>query len=163
GIRIRDAALVAAARLSARYITDRHLPDKAIDLVDEAASRLKMEIESLPTPIDQVERRIVALEIERQALAKERDKVSKARHDEVGREIAALREQANTMRAQWQREKELIGEVQRIKAEIDQVKTEMDLVTRRGDLNKAAELRYGRLPELEKQLTGRNAALVEMQ
>jgi ATP-dependent Clp protease ATP-binding subunit ClpB len=163
GIRIRDAALVAAARLSSRYITDRHLPDKAIDLVDEAASRLKMEIESLPTPIDQVERRILALEIEKQAMSREKDKASKARHEEVSREIAHLREQADAMKAQWQREKELITEVQKIKAEIDQVKTDVDLATRKGDLNKAAELRYGRLPELDKQLLARNAALAEAQ
>src|SRR5262249_46705653 len=163
GIRIRDAALVAAARLSSRYITDRHLPDKAIDLVDEAASRLKMEIESLPTPLDQVERRIIALELEKQAMSREKDKASKARLEEVSREIAHLREEADGMKAQWQREKELIGEVQKIKAEIDQVKTEIDLVTRKGDLNKAAELRYGRLPELDKQLVARNAGLAEAQ
>ncbi|HJZ88008.1 MAG TPA: ATP-dependent chaperone ClpB [Polyangia bacterium] len=163
GIRIRDAALTAAARLSARYITDRHLPDKAIDLIDEAASRLKMEIESLPTPIDQVQRKVVALEIEKQALAKEKDKASRPRLKVVEREIAELREQADAMKARWQREKEIIGELNRIKAEIDQAKTEVDLATRRGDLNRAAELRYGRLPELEKQLAARNAALLEAQ
>jgi ATP-dependent Clp protease ATP-binding subunit ClpB len=163
GIRIRDAALVAAARLSARYITDRQLPDKAIDLVDEAASRLKMEIESLPTPIDQLERRIVSLEIERQALSREKDRASRARLEEVAREVAELRSQADAMKARWQREKELIGEIRKIKAEIDQVKTDVDVATRRGDLNRAAELRYGRLPELDKQLSGRNAALAEAQ
>src|SRR5262249_35924286 len=163
GIRIRDAALTAAARLSARYITDRHLPDKAIDLIDEAASRLKMEIESLPTPIDQVQRKVVALEIEKQALPKEKAKASRPRLKVVEREIAELREQADAMKARWQREKEIIGELNRIKAEIDQAKTEVDLAPRRGDLNRAAELRYGRLPELEKQLAARNAALLEAQ
>jgi ATP-dependent Clp protease ATP-binding subunit ClpB len=159
GIRIRDAALVAAARLSDRYIADRFLPDKAIDLVDEAASRLKMEIESLPTPIDTLERRVVSLEIERQALAKESDEASKTRRAEVEREIANLREQVSTMRARWQRERELIGELRRDKENIDRVKTEAELVQRRGDLNRAAELTYGELPKLEKRIAEVNRKL----
>ncbi len=163
GIGIRDAALVAAARLSSRYIADRQLPDKAIDLVDEAASRLKMEIESLPTAIDQLERRMLSLEIEKQALSKEKDKASKERAETVSREIAELREQAEAMKAKWQREKEIIAEIHRLKAEVDDAKTQAELATRKGDLAKAAELQYGRLPELEKQLTGRNAALAEAQ
>jgi ATP-dependent Clp protease ATP-binding subunit ClpB len=163
GIRIRDSALVAAAKLSARYITDRHLPDKAIDLIDEAASRLKMEIESLPTPIDQIDRRLVALEIEKQALGKEHDKASAGRLREVTREIADLREQSQAMKATWQREKEIIADIKRIKEAIDAAKTEGEQATRRGDLTKAAELRYGRLPDLEKQLKNKNAELAVAQ
>ncbi|MGZ3429664.1 MAG: ATP-dependent Clp protease ATP-binding subunit, partial [Polyangia bacterium] len=159
GIRIRDGALVAAARLSDRYIQDRFLPDKAIDLIDEAASRLKMEIDSLPTPIDNLQRRITTLEIERQALSKENDKQSKARLEEVGREIAELNEQLGAMRAQWQREKELIANIRKAKEEIDKAKTEAELAQRRGDLNRAAELQYGILPNLEKQLAEANDAL----
>jgi ATP-dependent Clp protease ATP-binding subunit ClpB len=159
GIRIRDAALTAAARLSDRYIQDRFLPDKAIDLIDEAASRLKMEIDSLPTPIDNLQRKIVSLEIEKQALAKEGDKLSKARLEEVGREIADLTEQANAMKAQWRREKELIAAIRKVKEEIDKAKTEGELAQRRGDLNRAAELRYGILPDLEKKLAEANDAL----
>ena len=159
GIQIRDAALVAAARLSQRYITGRFLPDKAIDLIDEAASRLKMEIDSLPTPIDTLQRKVVALEIERQALSKEKDKASKKRKEEVEREVAELKEQASTMKAKWQREKELISNIRATKEEIDKVKTETELAQRRGDLNKAAELRYGRLPDLEKKLAEANQAV----
>ena len=156
GIRIRDAALVAAARLSDRYISDRFLPDKAIDLVDEAASRLKMEIDSLPTPIDTVERKIVALEIENQALAKESDDASRTRKAEVEAEIADLRERSSTMKARWHREKELIAQLRQAKEEIDRCKTETELAQRRGDLNKAAELRYGQLPALDKKLAELN-------
>jgi ATP-dependent Clp protease ATP-binding subunit ClpB len=152
GIRIRDAALVAAARLSHRYITDRFLPDKAIDLIDEAASRLKMEIESLPEPIDTLQRQIVKLEIEKQALAKENDQRSERRRQELERTIADLKEQASSMKAQWQREKDLIEKLRSVKAQIDQAKTESELAERRGDLNRAAELRYGTLPGLQKQL-----------
>jgi ATP-dependent Clp protease ATP-binding subunit ClpB len=159
GIRIRDGALVAAARLSDRYIQDRFLPDKAIDLIDEAASRLKMEIDSLPTPIDNLQRKIVSLEIEKQALSKENDKQSQARLVEVTREIAELSEQVNAMKAQWQREKELIASLRKIKEEIDKAKTESELAQRRGDLNRAAELRYGTLPNLEKALAQANEKL----
>ena len=159
GIRIRDSALVAAARLSDRYITDRFLPDKAIDLIDEAASRLKMEIESMPTPIDTLLRKKITLEIERQALTKENDKASKARLHELVSEIAEITEQVDTMKAQWQREKELIGNLRLIKEAIDKTKTESQLAERKGDLNRAAELKYGKLPDLEKQLQKANEAL----
>jgi ATP-dependent Clp protease ATP-binding subunit ClpB len=159
GIRIRDGALVAAARLSSRYITDRFLPDKAIDLIDEAASRLKMEIDSLPTPIDTLQRRVISLQIEQQALSKESDKASKERLGVVEREIAELNERVSAMKAQWQREKELITKIREIKEQIDRAKTESELAQRRGDLNKAAELRYGVLPNLEKQLQQANDKL----
>ncbi len=159
GIRIRDAALVAAARLSDRYIQDRFLPDKAIDLIDEAASRLKMEIDSLPTPIDNIQRRMISLEIEKQALSKETDKQSQKRLEEVTREIADESEKLSAMKAQWQREKQLISRIREVKEEIDKAKTDGDLAQRRGDLNRAAELRYGILPNLEKQLGEANTAL----
>ncbi len=159
GIRIRDAALVAAAKLSHRYITGRQLPDKAIDLVDEAASRLKMQIDSLPEPIDQLERKLTSLAIERSALEKEHDDASAKRLGAVEAEIAELRERADTMKALWQREKEVITGIQKVKSEIEAAKTELQLAQRRGDLNRAAELRFGRMPELEKTLAARNEEL----
>ncbi len=159
GIQIRDGALVAAARLSDRYIQDRFLPDKAIDLVDEAASRLKMEIESLPSPIDTIQRKIVSLQIEQQALSKEKDEASKSRRKIVDREIAELEERADAMKARWQREKSLIDEVRRSQEAIDQAKTDAELAQRRGDLNAAAELRYGKIPELERKLKEASSAL----
>ncbi len=152
GIQIRDAALVAAARLSDRYIQDRFLPDKAIDLMDEAAARLKMEIDSLPTPIDKLERRIVSLEIENQALTKEKDTASKKRKSEVEREISTLKESASTMKARWQHEKNLIDSLRKTNEAIDQARTESELAQRHGDLQKAAELRYGTIPDLERKL-----------
>jgi ATP-dependent Clp protease ATP-binding subunit ClpB len=152
GVRITDNALVAAATLSDRYIGDRFLPDKAIDLVDEAASRLRIEIDSLPQEIDEVERRIVQLQIERQALLKEKDKAAIERRKTLEAEIAELRERADGMKAQWQAEKAAIGEMQKIKAESESVRAEIEQATRRGDLQRAAELRYGRLPELERRL-----------
>ena len=159
GVRITDNALVAAATLSDRYIGDRFLPDKAIDLVDEAASRLRIEIDSLPQEIDEVERRIVQLQIERQALLKEKDKAAVERRKTLEAEIAELRERADAMKAQWQAEKGAIGEIQQIRAEIDTLRAEMEQATRRGDLQRAAELQYGRIPELERQLqAGREAA-----
>ena len=159
GIQIRDGALVAAARLSDRYIQDRFLPDKAIDLVDEAASRLKMEIDSLPTPIDQLERRIVSLEIENQALVKEKDDASKKRKKVVEAEVGELREKADTMRARWQKEKDVIDGVRLTNEAIDKARTEAELAQRRGDLQKAAELRYGTLPELERKLKDATVAM----
>jgi ATP-dependent Clp protease ATP-binding subunit ClpB len=159
GIRIRDAALVAAAKLSHRYITGRQLPDKAIDLVDEAASRLKMQIDSLPEPIDQLERKLVSLAIEQSALQKERDEASRKRLAAVEGEIAELRERADSMKALWQREKALITDIQKIKAEIEAANNELQMAQRRGDLNRAAELRFGRLPELEKALVAKNTEL----
>ena len=163
GIRIRDAALVAAARLSDRYISDRFLPDKAIDLIDESAARLKMEIDSMPAPIDKLERRIISLQIEQQALSKEKDQASKARLEEVAKEIAELREQASGMKARWQEERAVIVKLRDLAAEIDKMKTESELAQRRGDLNKAAELRYGKLPELEKKVAAENKRLADMQ
>ncbi len=152
GVRITDNALVAAATLSHRYIGDRFLPDKAIDLVDEAASRLRIEIDSLPQEIDEVERRIVQLEIERAALAKEKDAASKERRGKVDEELADLRERANAMKAQWQLEKETIGGLQAKKAELEQLRAEADRATRRGDLQQAAEISYGRIPMLEREI-----------
>jgi ATP-dependent Clp protease ATP-binding subunit ClpB len=152
GVRIRDEALVAAATLSNRYIADRFLPDKAIDLVDESAARLRIEIDSLPLEIDQLERRIVQLEIERQALAKEKDKVSKERREKIEKELADLKERSSAMKAEWQREKQALEKVKEVKAEIEKVRFETEQATRAGDLGKAAELRYGKLPELERTL-----------
>ncbi len=152
GVRITDNALVAAATLSDRYIGDRFLPDKAIDLVDEAASRLRIEIDSLPQEIDEVERRIVQLQIERQALLKETDKAAVERRNALEADIEEQRERANAMKAQWQAEKSSIGAIQGVRAEIEQLRSEMDQATRRGDLQRAAELQYGRIPELERRL-----------
>jgi ATP-dependent Clp protease ATP-binding subunit ClpB len=152
GVRITDGAIVAAATLSNRYIGDRFLPDKAIDLIDEAASRLRIEIDSVPQEIDEVERRVTQLEIERQALQKEKDKASRERLKNLERELAELREKASAMRAQWQQEKEVLGSVAKIKEQIEKARTEAELATRRGDLQKAAEISYGQIPQLEKQL-----------
>ncbi|ACY18399.1 ATP-dependent chaperone ClpB [Haliangium ochraceum DSM 14365] len=163
GIRILDAALVAAARLSNRYIPARQLPDKAIDLIDEAASRLKMEIESMPEPIDQVNRRIATLEVERAALKIEKDRRSKQRLPEVERELAELREQMSTLKAQWQRERELIEAVHQAQGELESARTEADKAQRTGDFARASELRYGRIPELEQQMEQNRASLDEAQ
>ena len=158
GVRIQDSALIAAAVLSHRYISDRFLPDKAIDLVDEAASRLRIEIDSMPMEIDQVERRIKQLDIERHALSKEKDAASKERRQAIEAELADLREQSAGMKAHWQAEKEAIGKIQAVKEQIDQLKTEAERAERVGDLQKAAELRYGRIPEAERQLAAENTA-----
>jgi ATP-dependent Clp protease ATP-binding subunit ClpB len=163
GVRITDNALVAAATLSDRYIGDRFLPDKAIDLVDEAASRLRIEIDSLPQEIDEVERRLVQLEIERQALLKEKDKAARERLGAVEQEIAEQRERSAGMKAQWQAEKETINDIQQIKAELEDLRGEVDQATRTGDLQRAAELRYGRIPELERKLAAQQARLAEIQ
>ncbi|HET8649049.1 MAG TPA: AAA family ATPase, partial [Gemmatimonadales bacterium] len=163
GVRITDNALVAAATLSDRYIGDRFLPDKAIDLVDEAASRLRIEIDSLPQEIDEVERRIVQLEIERQALLKEKDKAGQERLRGVEQEIAELRERSAGMKAQWQSEKSAIQEIQTAKVELESLRNEVEQATRRGDLQRAAELRYGRIPELERQVADDQARLAEVQ
>ena len=151
-VRITDGAIVAAATLSNRYIGDRFLPDKAIDLVDEAASRLRIEIDSMPQEIDEVERRITQLEIERQALQKEKDKASRVRLKALERELAELREKSAGMKAQWQQEKETLGAVGKIKQQIEQARIETERVTRAGDLQKAAEISYGQIPQLEKQM-----------
>jgi ATP-dependent Clp protease ATP-binding subunit ClpB len=163
GVRIQDPALVAAATLSSRYIADRFLPDKAIDLVDEAASRLRIEIDSMPTEIDQVERKLIQLEIERQALKKESDKASKERLSKVEKEIAELRETSAGMKAHWQQEKDAIQKIRATKEQIEQARFQVDAVTRKGDLAKASELQYGTLPQLEKQLADENKHLAELQ
>ena len=163
GIRITDNALVAAATLSDRYIGDRFLPDKAIDLVDEAASRLRMEIDSLPQEIDEVERRILQLEIERQALLKEKDKAAVERRASVEQEMAELKERASSMKAQWQAEKLAIQEIQGRKQDLETLRNEMEQATRRGDLQKAAELQYGRIPELERQIADHERRLAQIQ
>src|SRR5688500_18736167 len=152
GIRVRDAALVAAARLSHRYIPARQLPDKAIDLIDEAASRLKMEIESVPTPIDSLHRRVTTLEVERAALERESDKRSKQRLPEVNREIAELREQVAAMKTQWQRERDLISRLRTNKEHLEAARTDAERLQRTGDFAKASELRFGKIPQLERQL-----------
>jgi ATP-dependent Clp protease ATP-binding subunit ClpB len=163
GVRITDNALVAAATLSDRYIGDRFLPDKAIDLIDEAASRLRIEIDSLPQEIDEIERRIVQLEIERQALTKEKDRAARERRETIEQEIASLRERSAGMKAQWQTEKQSIQQMQRIKSELEGLRREVDEATRRGDLQRAAELRYGRIPELERRLAEDERKLQELQ
>jgi ATP-dependent Clp protease ATP-binding subunit ClpB len=152
GVRIQDAAIVAAATLSHRYIPDRFLPDKAIDLIDEAASRLRIEIDSMPTEIDEVERRIQQLEIELQALKKERDDASVARREAIERELANLRERSGAMKAEWQSEKDAITAIREIKERLDESHREAERAERDADLERAAELRYGRIPELEQAL-----------
>jgi ATP-dependent Clp protease ATP-binding subunit ClpB len=163
GVRIQDAALVAAATLSHRYIADRFLPDKAIDLVDEAASHLRIEIDSVPTEIDEVERRMVQLEIERQALRKEKDRASKERLEKIQRELAELKERSTSMRAHWQREKDAITKLRQVKERIEKARFEADQATQQGDLGKAAELRYGTLPALERELQLENDQLAALQ
>src|SRR5215212_2040884 len=153
GVRIQDAAIIAAATLSQRYIADRFLPDKAIDLIDEAASRLRIEIDSMPTEIDEVERRIMQLEIERQALEKERDDASVARREAIERDLADLREQSGEMKARWQHEKDAIVRVQQLKERLEQAHRDAERAEREADLQRAAELRYGEIPELERELT----------
>ena len=159
GVRITDGAVVAAATLSNRYIGDRFLPDKAIDLVDEAASRIRIEIDSMPQEIDEVERRITQLEIERRALEKEKDPASIERREGVERELAELRERASGMKAQWQLEKETLTRVATVTQQIEQARVEAEQAQRAGDLGKAAEIAYGRIPKLEEE---RRAAEAEM-
>jgi ATP-dependent Clp protease ATP-binding subunit ClpB len=152
GVRIQDSAIIAAATLSQRYIADRFLPDKAIDLIDEAASRLRIEIDSMPVEIDAVERRIMQLEIERQALEKETEEASVARREAIERELAELREQATEMKARWQSEKDAIAAVSDLKERLEQANREAERAERESDLQRAAELRYGEIPELERAL-----------
>jgi ATP-dependent Clp protease ATP-binding subunit ClpB len=163
GVRITDGAIVAAATLSHRYITDRFLPDKAIDLIDEAASRLRIEIDSMPTEIDQIERRVMQLEIERQALRRESDKASRERLARVEREIAELRSQSDELKAHWKQEKEIIQRIRALKEKIEATKVEEQQAQRQGDLNRAAELRYGVLTQLSKELEAENKKLGELQ
>ncbi len=152
GVRIADNALVAAATLSNRYITDRFLPDKAIDLMDEAASRLRIEIDSMPTEIDQLDRRALQLEIERRALSKEKDKASKERRAVIEEELAELKEQISGLKAQWHKEKDLISRLQELKEQIEETREAADRAERDGDLERAAKLRYGDLVSLKQQL-----------
>ncbi len=152
GVRIQDAAIIAAATLSDRYISDRFLPDKAVDLIDEAASRLKIEMESLPTEIDVLERQIMQFEMEREALKKEKDAASKERLAKLEMDLANIKESASGLKAQWQREKDEIGKSQKIAGQIEQLKTELEQAQRRGDLARASEIQYGRLPDLQSQL-----------
>jgi ATP-dependent Clp protease ATP-binding subunit ClpB len=152
GVRIQDAALVAAATLSHRYIPDRFLPDKAIDLVDEAASRIKMELDSKPTELDQLDRQILQLEIERTSLAKEKDSASKERLKRLEKELADLKEKSKALTAQWQNEKAAVNAVSVVQSQLEQVRIELEQAQRRGDLSKASELQYGKIPDLEKKL-----------
>jgi ATP-dependent Clp protease ATP-binding subunit ClpB len=163
GVRLKDAALVAAAVLSHRYITDRFLPDKAIDLVDEAASRLRMEIDSLPAELDEVQRRIMQLEIEREALRKEKDKASQERLAKLERELADLKEQQSQLRVHWDQEKESIQGSRKLKEELEQVKLEVERAQRAGDYARASELQYGRVPQLEAQIKEQEARLATLQ
>ncbi|MEO6872348.1 MAG: AAA family ATPase, partial [Chthoniobacterales bacterium] len=152
GVRIRDAALVAAAVLSNRYISDRFLPDKAVDLVDEAASRLKIELDSMPTEIDVIEREIMQREMERQALKKEKDPASEERLTTLERGLASLKERSSALKAEWQKEKSVIDDQRKIKEQLDSARTELERTQRRGELAAASELQYGRIPELERKL-----------
>src|SRR5262245_30302993 len=162
GVRISDAAIVAAATLSERYIADRFLPDKAIDLIDEAASRLKIEIDSMPTEIDEVERRVQQLEIEREALKKESDEASKARLDTIEAELAELRERSAEMKARWQNEKEAIDAIKAAKARLEEAAREAERAERDADLERAAKLRYGEIPELEKTVGEQEEKLAKL-
>ena len=152
GVRIRDDALIAAAVLSDRYITSRFLPDKAIDLVDEAASRLKMEIESQPTELDQIQRRLIQLRMEADALKKETDPASIERRNKLEKEIAELSETRDEMTARWQQEKRLIEEIRQLKQQIEEYKIQVDQLVREGQLAKASEIKYGKLVEAQQKL-----------
>jgi ATP-dependent Clp protease ATP-binding subunit ClpB len=163
GVRIKDAAIVAAATLSNRYITDRFLPDKAIDLIDEAASRIRIEIDSLPQEIDVLEREILQLEIERQALSRETDEKSKERLEDIEKRIADLNEKSSAMKAKWQSEKDEIEKMRTAKEQLEEAKLHLEQARQAGDLTKAAELQYGRIPELEKLLESERERLEELQ
>jgi len=163
GVKIRDSALVAAAELSARYITDRFLPDKAIDLVDEAASSLRLEIESEPTELEKLKEEIARYEIEKEALKKEKDKRSRSRLREVSKKLADLKEEAKELEARWQREKEIIDRIKELKKDVDKLVYESEVAQRQGDLQKVAEIKYGRIPELQKELKKAEKRLIEIQ
>ena len=163
GVRIQDGALVSAAVLSQRYIADRFLPDKAIDLIDEAASRLRIELDSLPAEIDQIERRVMQLEIERTALKKEKDKASQERLQKLEKELADLQEQAKKLKTQWQNEKGVVDEIRNLKSALEMSREQIEQAKREGDLGKASEIQYGRLPELEKKLQEADAKLAKLQ
>src|SRR5690606_1343401 len=159
GVKLKDSALVAAAVLSNRYIADRFLPDKAIDLVDEAASRLRMESDSMPAELDEVERRRMQLEVEREALRKETDQASRERLEKLERELADLNERRNQLKAQWEEEKESIQQTRRMKEELEALRHEIEKAQRAGDYARASELQYGRVPALERDLAAREEAL----
>ncbi|MCP4664952.1 MAG: ATP-dependent chaperone ClpB [Deltaproteobacteria bacterium] len=163
GVRIKDGALVAAATLSHRYITDRFLPDKAIDLIDEATSRLRIEIDSVPAEIDDIQRKMTQLEIEKEALKKEKDQASKDRREKITEELGQLKSQTDEMMAHWKREKEAISNIREIKEKLESTRSEAQMAERRGDLSRAAELKYGTMIELEKDLNDENVKLSELQ
>ena len=163
GVKFKDAALVAAAVLSHRYITDRFLPDKAIDLIDEAAAKLRMEIDSMPAELDELERRIMQLEIEREALRKEKDKASKERLTKLEKELADLKEDRSRLAAHWQQEKDAIQRVRKLKEEQEALRNEIERAQRAGDYTKASELQYGRVPQLEKEIREQETRLAELQ
>jgi len=163
GVRIKDSALVAAATLSHRYITDRFLPDKAIDLIDEATSRLRIEIDSMPAEIDDVQRKMTQLEIEREALKKEKDRASKDRLEKLEKELAELKAESEVVMAHWKKEKEAISRIREIKEKLESTKVEAQVAERQGDLSRAAELKYGTLTDLEKRLEEENKKLEELQ
>ncbi|MCC7205896.1 MAG: ATP-dependent chaperone ClpB [Anaerolineae bacterium] len=163
GVRIQDSAVIAAATLSARYITDRQLPDKAIDLIDEAASRLKMEIDSKPAAVERVERQIMQLEIEREALRKERDKASRERLEKLEEELADLREEQTALQARWSSEREAIAAIRETKAQLDDARVKLEQAERRSNLEAAARLRYGDIPALERQLADQETRLRQLQ
>ncbi len=161
GVKIQDQALIAAATLSNRYITDRFLPDKAIDLIDEACAMIRTEIDSMPTELDEISRKIIQLEIEEAALKKESDALSKEHLDDIQKELAELRDKFKSMKAKWESEKDAIGKVQKLREEIEQVNAQIEKAEREYDLNKAAELKYGKLPALQKQLADEEALAEE--
>ncbi|MDR3185944.1 MAG: ATP-dependent chaperone ClpB [Christensenellaceae bacterium] len=163
GVKIKDSALMSAATLGARYITDRHLPDKAIDLIDEAASRLRIEIDSMPTELDSIERKIRQLEIEKQAVKKETDSTSKERFFNIEKEIDKLRQESSNMKVHWEKEKDSISKIRHFKEKIENIKIEEQKAERNGDLNLVAEIRYGKIPNMQKQLEEENKKLLELQ
>src|SRR4029077_19771237 len=163
GVRIKDSAIVAAAVLSNRYITDRFLPDKAIDLIDEAAARLRTEIDSMPAELDELERQIRQLEIERQALKKETDRASKDRLAGIEKQLAGLNEKRTALRSRWNQEKENIARIREHKAKLEEVRGDAERAERAADYAKAAELRYGKAVEIQKQIDELNAKLAQLQ
>jgi len=163
GVRIKDSAIVAAATLSQRYITDRFLPDKAVDLIDEAASRLRIELDSMPSEIDAIDRKIIQLEIEKQSLKKDTDKAAKERRDKIEKELAELKSSMDQMKVHWSAEKDIIKKIQQVKSQVEALKTEEVNAQRQGDLAKAAEIRYGKLVALDKALQDDQKKLEEIQ
>ncbi len=162
-VRIKDSAIVAAATLSQRYITDRFLPDKAVDLIDEAASRLKIELDSKPSEIDSIDRKIIQLEIEKQSLKKETDKSAKERRDKIEKELAELKSNVTQMKTHWSAEKDIINKIQNTKKKVEDLKLEEAKAQREGNLEKAAEIRYGKLVALDKELQKEQKKMEEIQ